>query len=266
LALSGFEFARAVHWLRHGFLNDLQVLSGWLQLDRPKLAAEYLERAQSRLRESSWAALRDPDLEAVLFLAKMEAESAGLSFRAALWEPDEDARAPVAAAVDGRGGEAGGTDGRGSVAPMAPDGVGADRTGAVFAVATLTVLRAVIELAAARAVSPQGSLQGGELEARLGMGGGQWRLGLRLPEARLAASAWTGIEDECLRAAGFRPLGGEPDGRRAGGTIDGRDVRPPDGIVGIECRPAGTGLIREAVSPPTLSDDGYHSLLLLAGA
>ncbi len=170
LALSGLEFAWAIHWIRHGFLNDLQVLSGWLQLGRPKAAAEYLERVQSRLGE--WAVLGDPDLEAILFLVKAEAEGAGLVFRAEVTD------------LGGR-----------------------DRVStASFVVASLAVLRAVIRMVATSAAATRRDARPDRLEATLGLTDGRLELGVRLPELDgFRAGEWARLEDEPLKTAGFVP-------------------------------------------------------------
>lgn len=170
LALSGLEFARAIHWIRHGFLNDLQVLSGWLQLGRPKAAAEYLERVQSRLGE--WAVLGDPDLEAVLLLVKAEAEGVGLVFRTE---------------VTGLGGR--------------------DRVStASFVVASLAMLRAVIRMVTTSAAATRRDAHPDRLEATLGLTDGRLELGVRLPELDgFRAADWARLEDEPLKTAGFVP-------------------------------------------------------------
>ena len=50
--------ARAMHLVRrqrHSFLNHLQVISGWLQLDRPDRARQYLETIAAHMSAESQA-------------------------------------------------------------------------------------------------------------------------------------------------------------------------------------------------------------------
>ncbi len=178
--LSGAEFSRAMHWVRHAFLNDLQVFSGYLQLGRPGRAAEYLQEVLSRISvDSEWSRIGEPDLEAVLFLIKAEAAGAGLGFTARVTGTPDPAYAMVAAA------SAGGSQGRG-------------RDAASFALASLAVLRTILRRLAADPAAC-GSVGSPGLAITIDVTGGRFVLTADLPEP----PDGLGLEDEVLPEAGF---------------------------------------------------------------
>lgn len=92
---------------RHGFLNHLQVIAGWIQLGKSERALQYLERVAARI-EAQGQALRSIEEPAVaLLLLEMEllAEPAGVELAWQVTEPVSpqalsDGRAAIAAAID----------------------------------------------------------------------------------------------------------------------------------------------------------------------
>lgn len=65
---------------RHSFMNHLQVISGWLQLNRPDRAQQYLETLASRLATESEAIRRlPPELGQAVIALAMDAETYGVS-------------------------------------------------------------------------------------------------------------------------------------------------------------------------------------------
>jgi len=66
---------------RHCFMNHIQVLSGWLQLNRPERARQYLERVREGIRrEARMVRMVTADLAAVLLTEQTYAESRGIPF------------------------------------------------------------------------------------------------------------------------------------------------------------------------------------------
>lgn len=66
---------------RHGFLNHLQVISGWLQLGKTDRAVQYINRAAARMEEEGQALRRIDSPEVGLFVLEMgmEAEPYGVA-------------------------------------------------------------------------------------------------------------------------------------------------------------------------------------------
>lgn len=64
---------------RHSFTNHLQVLSGWLQLDRPERARQYLEGLAARIA-SEGEVIRQvpPSLGLLVIMVGLEAETYGV--------------------------------------------------------------------------------------------------------------------------------------------------------------------------------------------
>ncbi len=237
LSLSGPEFTRVVRRMRHAFLNDLQVLSGWLQLGRTASAGEYLSRIQTRLTaDSTWATLESPDLQAVLFLAKTEAEDAGLGFSAEVLEAPDPAYVTAAAAT---------LDRTPPAARARPAGWPPDR----FAVALLAVLRSVIRSAARRSAADYGSPV--EVETTLGFVGGGFEAAVRLRGSNLAARL-PGLAEEALVSSGFAPLAGP--GRPAVGLAPA--------LVGLGWRAARASRAGDRVSE---GDERGMALIVFAG-
>lgn len=52
-AEAGQQLVRLVRNLRHGFMNHLQVVSGWLQLKKPERAAGYLESVRRKREQEA---------------------------------------------------------------------------------------------------------------------------------------------------------------------------------------------------------------------
>ncbi len=200
---SGAEFAHTVHWARHAFLNDLQVLSGWLELHRPDTAAEYLHRTVSRLTaDSVWSALAEPDLEAALFLFKAEAASAGVLFTASVSGFPEAAYLRAAAASSEMAGQ--------------------PRPAGPFAVAVLGVLRAVLR----RSAASQGQGAGDRAGSDPSRGSGSVAAAIEVSVGRLAMTVdlpgpgpATGLEDELLLPLGFGPVAAPDAGRARDGQV-----------------------------------------------
>lgn len=74
--------AQTLHLLRrqrHSFLNHLQVISGWLQLERPERARQYLEAVAERMTGES-DVLRQASVSLGLFMLELglEAETYGV--------------------------------------------------------------------------------------------------------------------------------------------------------------------------------------------
>ncbi|MEW6309057.1 MAG: Spo0B domain-containing protein [Bacillota bacterium] len=64
---------------RHDFLNDLQVITGWLQMGKVARAEEYLEYVREKLaRESRIMRVKDPGLALLLLDKHSQAESHGV--------------------------------------------------------------------------------------------------------------------------------------------------------------------------------------------
>lgn len=64
---------------RHSFLNHLQVISGWLQLNRPEKSRQYLEQVVSRMAgESEPLKALPPELGLVSLELSLEAETYGV--------------------------------------------------------------------------------------------------------------------------------------------------------------------------------------------
>ena len=178
LEVSGADLATAVRGARHAFLNDFQILGGWLQLGRLGTAVEYLDRVRSRItRESALAALSHPDLEAALILSRVRAEAEGLSFVATvLGAPAPEYQ--VAATRDCRG-------------------VG-ERLPRAFPMAVLVILSGLVSRAARAGFT--------EVEVVVAPNEGRLEIALRLPAA---ARDLVGMEDEVLNSGGFTPAGSE---------------------------------------------------------
>lgn len=74
--------AEALHLLRrqrHSFLNHLQVISGWLQLNRPERAMQYLETVAARITGESDVLRQVPAALSLLVLELgLEAETHGV--------------------------------------------------------------------------------------------------------------------------------------------------------------------------------------------
>ena len=64
----------------HTFMNDLQVIGGWLQLGNSQRAMEYIEETKNRVRRQSCLMnYLGPRLYGLLCAVKMRAEAAGVS-------------------------------------------------------------------------------------------------------------------------------------------------------------------------------------------
>ncbi|HWI65499.1 MAG TPA: Spo0B domain-containing protein [Symbiobacteriaceae bacterium] len=63
---------------RHSFLNHLQVISGWLQLEKPERARQYLESVAARMTgESETLRQAAPGLALLMLELGLEAETHG---------------------------------------------------------------------------------------------------------------------------------------------------------------------------------------------
>lgn len=63
---------------RHSFLNHLQVISGWLQLEKPERARQYLENVAARMTgESDVLRQASPGLALLMLELGLEAETHG---------------------------------------------------------------------------------------------------------------------------------------------------------------------------------------------
>lgn len=70
--------------MRHSFMNHLQVISGWIQLNRPERAMEYLDSISAKMAgESEAIRSLSPGMAMALLEVAMEAESydIGVEFR-----------------------------------------------------------------------------------------------------------------------------------------------------------------------------------------
>lgn len=78
---SGSDQAAAlIRRYRHLVVNHLQVISGWLQLDRPERARKYLEGVSDRMMAEADAVRHLPgDLVLQLLAMSLEAESLGIA-------------------------------------------------------------------------------------------------------------------------------------------------------------------------------------------
>lgn len=193
LSPSGADLTGVVQWLRHSYLNDLQVASGWLQLGRVQAAMEYLERVKSRLTaDSALAAVGDADLEAAVLLARLRAERAGVTFTTRVaGVPDPSYVTDVAAARD-----------RTLPAPGGAGGRWLSAAAGAFSVAVLVILEIAIDRAAkegAGGVDVTVSFVRSRLEVGLRMAG---------PPEELV-----GVVEETLGSRGFVPCGGRGRGR-----------------------------------------------------
>ncbi|MCL6580695.1 MAG: Spo0B domain-containing protein [Firmicutes bacterium] len=212
LSLTGGELVGSVRRLRHGFLNDLQVIRGWLQLGRTAPALEQLDRVLERLRgEMGWSALGDDDLEAALLLSMTEAEGAGVELR-----------------VD--------------VVGTSPER--GESPGASFPVALWAILRTVIRLVASGddprrgAVEVSVSRAPGCAEARVVVPGGSSRFD---PE---------GLEEEALRSRGFL-LADTGDSRPGPRGAVGVEWRPAAATWRVaEGKPADVEILLVSAEPP----------------
>lgn len=93
---------------RHSLLNHLQVISGWLQIQRPERALQYLNGLADRMADESEAMRQGPPLLGLLVLELgMEAETYGVRLlwrcRGPLESVPEGLREQVLAAVHGVG-------------------------------------------------------------------------------------------------------------------------------------------------------------------
>lgn len=65
---------------RHSFINHLQVISGWLQLDRPDRARQHAEALGARMSaESDVMRALPPSMALTLVVLSLEAETFGVS-------------------------------------------------------------------------------------------------------------------------------------------------------------------------------------------
>ncbi|HWI51329.1 MAG TPA: Spo0B domain-containing protein [Symbiobacteriaceae bacterium] len=84
--------AQSLHLLRrqrHSFLNHLQVISGWLQLERPDKARQYLEAVAVRMAGESDVLRQAPSALGLLMLELgMEAETYGVHLQWRVDGPD----------------------------------------------------------------------------------------------------------------------------------------------------------------------------------
>lgn len=97
---------------RHGFLNHLQVIAGWLQLGKSERALQYLQRVAARMEAQGQAlrSLDDPATELLLLEMELLAEPAGVAL---VWQiagpaaPESlaEGRAAIAAAIDRAAGQ-----------------------------------------------------------------------------------------------------------------------------------------------------------------
>lgn len=112
---------------RHSFLNHLQVLSGWLQLNRPERARQYLDVLASRMGAESEVLNRVPAAAGLFVLeVGLEAETFGVPVDWQVRGEVSDAaleagRAAVSAALQRAAAEP--EDERGLIVQLGPEGV-----------------------------------------------------------------------------------------------------------------------------------------------
>ncbi len=193
-------------------MNDLQVLSGWLQLGRTQAAKEYLSRVQARLAaDSQWSLIGDPDIEAVLFLCRSHAEGLGLGFSVkVIGAPDPAYVLDAAATAEPN--------------PAAHHGA--------FPIALLALLRSLIDSVAR---SRETDITG--IEGVVYLVGGRPEFRLRVPGAsEQLCRSLVGLEDQILKEAGFAPEAGP---EAPGGAAPEAGLRAPGRpAVAVEWRAA----------------------------
>ncbi|MFZ5816381.1 MAG: Spo0B domain-containing protein [Bacillota bacterium] len=67
----GFRELELLRAQRHSFLNHLQVISGWLQLERSDRAAQYIRRVAAQLEAEGQVLRRVDSVEAGLFILEV---------------------------------------------------------------------------------------------------------------------------------------------------------------------------------------------------
>ncbi len=73
--------SNALRRANHAFMNDLQVIAGWLQLGNTQRAMEYIEETKGRVRQQSVIMNElGVRLYGLLYALKMKAEAAGIAF------------------------------------------------------------------------------------------------------------------------------------------------------------------------------------------
>jgi len=208
------DLTTVVRSLRHTFLNDLQVIAGWLQIGRSGAALEYLQRVKSRLDvDTRLGRLGSRELEAVILTAKAWAAELGLRLDLVISGPPEASRnlaaAAAAAASDGAG-----SDWRRAAGPLA---------GALRAILK-PAIRCAAEDGAERIEVVVDALAGPHDGVRL-------ELKIGFP-AESAGRLGDDFEAAALRWAGFREC--RPDVRPETATGVGVERRPcPDGRLDI---------------------------------
>jgi len=76
------QAGETVRNLRHSLINHLQVISGWLQLDRPDRAREHAEALGSRMAaESEAMRILPPSMALAVVELSLEAETHGVSLQ-----------------------------------------------------------------------------------------------------------------------------------------------------------------------------------------
>jgi hypothetical protein len=86
LQLTAAEAARLLRRQRHSFLNHLQVISGWLQLDKPERAKRYVEEvARHAAAEGELLGQLSPELALLVAALLLEAETYGVEI---IWQAE----------------------------------------------------------------------------------------------------------------------------------------------------------------------------------
>ena len=78
---------------RHSLINHLQVVSGWLQLDRPERARQYLEAVAARIAAEADATRQfPPALALVALVLSLDAETYGVAIE---WDTTAQPVSPI---------------------------------------------------------------------------------------------------------------------------------------------------------------------------